>query len=134
MALSKAPDEDLVAALFEQQVHKCKALAPALVLYDASPEGRENRTTAFLYHAAQAEVLKGQREQTRRNLMTQASAPSASRAAALAANSAAPAPKGKDKGKGKGNGKSKGKDKGKECRWYEQHQPLFCLCQVRLLL
>jgi hypothetical protein len=40
MALSKAPDDDLVHALFERQVRKCKALAPAFVLYDASPEGR----------------------------------------------------------------------------------------------
>ena len=46
MALSKAPDEDLVAALFQQQVRKCKALAPAFVLYDASPEGHKNRSTS----------------------------------------------------------------------------------------
>ena len=109
MALAKPPDEDLVHALFEQQVRKAKSMAPAFVLYDASPEGHENRTTAFLYASARAEILKNQREATRKSLMDQAS--SSLRAAPAFVG------KGKD-GKGKdGKGKdSKGKDDNNEAK------------------
>ena len=47
MALSKPPDGELVHALLEQQIRKCRSLTPAFVLYDASPE-REPLDTVSL--------------------------------------------------------------------------------------
>ena len=61
MALAKAPDEDLVRALLEQEFRKCKALAPAFMLYDYSPEGHANRSLVFLYASACSEVVCRQR-------------------------------------------------------------------------
>ena len=58
MALSKPPDEDLVHALIEKQLRKCRAFPPAFVLYDAAPEGHPSRTTIYFYQGAQAKVLK----------------------------------------------------------------------------
>ena len=57
MSLSKQPDEDLVHTLLETQLRKCKAIGPSFVLYDASPEGHPNRSSAFIYSAARAEVV-----------------------------------------------------------------------------
>ena len=110
MAMKRLPDEDLLLALLEAQLRGCKALAPAFLVFDASPEGSANRTSTFIYNAARQEVVRKQREATKAGLIKHVNKAAPAKPGpgtpAAPAAPAAPAPK---QGQGP-KGKSKGKD------------------------
>ena len=58
MALAKLPDEDMMLALIETQLRRCKGMGPTFVVFDGAPEGSPQRTVTFLYNAARAEVVR----------------------------------------------------------------------------
>ena len=61
MAPRKQPDEEMLLALLDTQLRKCKALRPAFVVFDDAQEGSERRTFEFLYSAARQEIVRQQR-------------------------------------------------------------------------
>ena len=69
MALPKLPDEELLVALLETELRKCKALGPAFVVFDGAEAGSIQRTSKFLYEAGRKEVARSQREATKQGLL-----------------------------------------------------------------
>ena len=52
MTLRKQPNEEMLLALLDTQLRKCKALGPAFSFFDGAQEGSEQRTFKFLDSAA----------------------------------------------------------------------------------
>ena len=64
MGLAKPPDEELLHALVEPQLRKCKALAPDFVSYGRAADGAEERTSKHLYDCARRFCARRRREET----------------------------------------------------------------------
>lgn len=60
--LQKHPDEEMLHAIVEPQLRKCKALAPEFVTYDRAKPDALERTTAWLYEAARGCVARKRKE------------------------------------------------------------------------
>ena len=45
MALKKTPDDDMLFAIVDTQLRKCKALGPAFVIYDDALKDSEQRSS-----------------------------------------------------------------------------------------
>ena len=69
MSLAKMPDDDMLVALLETQLRKCRALGPAFVVYDGAKDGSDERCAKFLYDAARREIVRKQREVTKEGLI-----------------------------------------------------------------
>ena len=61
LRLVSKPDEDVLHALIEPQLRRCKALAPEFVTYDRAEDGDPEKTTEFLYNAARKCVARNRR-------------------------------------------------------------------------
>ena len=48
MVLKNPPADDMLLAMFEPQLRKCKVLGPAFVIFDGAAEGSEQKSLKFL--------------------------------------------------------------------------------------
>ena len=104
------PTEELLHAILEPQLRRCKGLAPAFLAYDAADDSSAIRTSTWLYDAARRFVMLKRREEVRTGLLNNPKkalivmAKEKSKAKEKAAAAATPS--------GAGNGQGDNKDKG----------------------